>query len=40
MGKAVEADSVSGKLDHLLRELTEGIAARRVKPLHEIIDEP
>ncbi len=38
--KQVEADSASGKLDHLLAELTEDIAAGRVKPLHEVIDEP
>lgn len=36
----IAADSASGKLDHLLAELTEDIAARRVKPLHEVIDEP
>jgi hypothetical protein len=36
----VVADSTSGKLDDLLSELTEDIAARRVKPLHEVIDEP
>lgn len=38
--KQIEADSASGKLDHLLAELTEDIAAGRVKPLHEVIDEP
>jgi len=38
--KQIEADSASGKLDNLLAELTEDIAAGRVKPLHEVIDEP
>jgi hypothetical protein len=38
--KQIEADSASGKLDHLLVEVTEDIAAGRVKPLHEVIDEP
>ncbi|MBA3544655.1 MAG: hypothetical protein H0T83_09495 [Chthoniobacterales bacterium] len=38
--KQVAADSASGKLDHLLAELTEDIAAGRVKPLDEVIDEP
>ncbi len=37
--KQIEADSATGKLDHLLAELTEDIAAGRVKPLHEVIDE-
>ncbi len=38
--KQVAADSTSGRLDHLLAELDEDIAAGRVKPLHEVIDEP
>jgi hypothetical protein len=37
--KQVAADSTTGKLDHLLGELTDDIAADRVKPLHEVIDE-
>ena len=36
----VARDSGSGKLDHLLAELDADIAAGRVKPLHEVIDEP
>jgi hypothetical protein len=36
----VARDSGSGKLDHLLAELTEDIAAGRVTQLHEVIDEP
>ena len=38
--RQVARDSNSGKLDHLLAELDEDIAAGRVKPLHEVIDEP
>ena len=38
--KQIEADSASLKLDHLLAELTQDIAAGRVKPLHGVIDEP
>jgi hypothetical protein len=38
--KEVERDSTSGKLDHLLAELKEDIAAGRVKPLDEVINEP
>ena len=38
--KQVERDSTSGKLDHLLAELTEDIAAGRVKPLDEVTNEP
>ena len=38
--KQAAADSTSGKLDHLLAELTDDIAAERVKPLYEVIDEP
>ncbi len=38
--KQVERDSTSGKLDHLLAELKEDIAAGRVKPLDEVTNEP
>ena len=38
--RQVARDSNSGKLDHLLAELDEDIAAGRVKPLHEVIDQP
>lgn len=38
--KQIERDSNSGKLDHLLSELKEDIAAGRVKPLDEVINEP
>ena len=38
--KQVQRDSNSGKLDHLLAELKEDIAAGRVKPLDEVINEP
>lgn len=38
--KQVKRDSSSGKLDHLLSELKEDIAAGRVKPLDEVINEP
>ncbi len=38
--RQVAGDSKSGKLDHLLAELDEDIAAGRVKPLHEVIHEP
>ena len=38
--RQVAGDSKSGKLDHLLAELDEDIAAGHVKPLHEVIHEP
>jgi hypothetical protein len=38
--KQIERDSNAGKLDHLLNELKEDIAAGRVKPLDEVINEP
>jgi hypothetical protein len=38
--KEMERDSNSGKLDHLLAELREDIAAGRVKPLDEVLDQP
>lgn len=38
--KQVARDSAAGKLDHLLGELKEDIAAGRVKPLDEVINEP
>jgi hypothetical protein len=38
--KQVARDSSCGKLDHLIAELDEDIAAGRVKPLHEVIREP
>lgn len=38
--RQIARDSKSGKLDHLLAELDEDIAAGRVKPLHEVIHEP
>ena len=38
--RQVASDSNSGKLDHLLAELNDDIAAGRVKPLHEVIDKP
>lgn len=38
--KQIATDSTSGKLDDLLSELTDDIAAGRVKPLHEVINEP
>ncbi len=38
--KQVARDSASGKLDHLLAELDDDIAAGRVKPLNEVINEP
>ena len=38
--RQIARDSKSGKLDHLLAELDEDIAAGRVQPLHEVIHEP
>ena len=38
--KQIERDSNAGKLDHFLSELKEDIAAGRVKPLDEVINEP
>jgi hypothetical protein len=38
--KEIEHDSSAGKLDHLLANLDEDIAAGRVKPLDEVLDEP
>ncbi|MBA2431989.1 MAG: hypothetical protein H0V56_07720 [Chthoniobacterales bacterium] len=38
--RQVARDSTSGKLDHLLADLDEDIAAGRVKPLHEVINKP
>jgi hypothetical protein len=38
--RQVATDSTSGRLDHLLAELDDDIAAGRVKPLHEVIDKP
>jgi hypothetical protein len=36
--KQIEADAAAGRLDHLVQEVDEAIAAGRVKPLDEIID--
>ena len=38
--RQIARDSKSGKLDHLLAELDDDIAAGRVKPLREVIHEP
>jgi len=38
--KQVARDSSAGKLDHLLAELDQDIAAGHVKPLHEVIHKP
>ena len=38
--KQIEADAVAGRLNHLVQEVEEDIAAGRVKPLDEIIDHP
>ncbi len=36
----IEADSKAGRLDNLLAEVESDIAAGRVKPLDEVIDNP
>jgi uncharacterized membrane protein YkoI len=38
--KQIERDSNTGKLDHLLAELTDDIKAGGVKPLDEVISKP
>jgi len=38
--RQIARDSKSGKLDRLLAEVDEDIAAGRVKPLQEVIHEP
>ena len=38
--RQIAGESKSGKLDNVLAELDEDIAAGRVKPLHEVIHEP
>jgi len=37
-GRQIEADSASGKLNHLMEEIEGDIAAGRVKPLNEVIN--
>jgi hypothetical protein len=36
--KQIEEDSAAGRLDHVIAEIEDDIAAGRVKPLNEIIN--
>jgi hypothetical protein len=36
--KQIEEDSASGRLDHLVQEIEDDIAAGNVKPLNEVIN--